>query len=241
MCHPEIILEQGKKSVSSVLIAFGRLIRGRPTMHRLETSPERQTISWDPFPDLFLLHCLPSIVCFLKPPFFSPSAKSLLLLWLSHIGCSNDKRPDRGRERRFGTPVPSNEKWGCLFLRILTPAVFHTGCFVVIAPPQNCLGSGVKVNAEKGGKEKGWPLQSLSFKSSSRLLKPDLKEVAWFSLCLFHKAYFWILMLWDQAGDTWGEKESKQTSLVVQWKQVQSLVQEDPTCHRATKPVGHNY
>lgn len=134
MYHPEIILEQGKKSVSSVLIAFGRLIRGRPTMHRLDTSPERQTISWDPFPDLFLLRCLPSIVWFLKPPFFSPSAKSLLLLWLSHIGCSNDKRPDRGRERRFGTPVPSNEKWGSLFLRILTPAVFHTGCFVVIAP-----------------------------------------------------------------------------------------------------------
>ena len=40
------------------------------------------------------------------------------------------------------------------------------------------------------------------------------------------------------------------TSLVVQWlriclpmqgTQVQSLVQEDPTCHRATKPVHHNY
>ena len=40
------------------------------------------------------------------------------------------------------------------------------------------------------------------------------------------------------------------TSLVVQWlrmrlsmqaTQVPSLVQEDPTCHRATKPVRHNY
>ena len=41
-----------------------------------------------------------------------------------------------------------------------------------------------------------------------------------------------------------------QTSLVVQWlriyppmqgTQVQALVQEDPTCHWATKPVHHNY
>ena len=40
------------------------------------------------------------------------------------------------------------------------------------------------------------------------------------------------------------------TSLVVQWlrirlpmqgTQVRALVQEDPTCHRATKPVCHNY
>ena len=40
------------------------------------------------------------------------------------------------------------------------------------------------------------------------------------------------------------------TSLVAQWlrvhlpmqeTQVRALVQEDPTCHRATKPVRHNY
>ena len=40
------------------------------------------------------------------------------------------------------------------------------------------------------------------------------------------------------------------TSLVVQWlriylpmqgTRVQALVQEDPTCHGATKPVHHNY
>ena len=40
------------------------------------------------------------------------------------------------------------------------------------------------------------------------------------------------------------------TSLVVQWLrirlpmqgiQVQALVQEDPACHRATKPMRHNY
>ena len=40
------------------------------------------------------------------------------------------------------------------------------------------------------------------------------------------------------------------TSLVVQWlriclpmqgTRVQALVQEDPTCHKATKPVHHNY
>ena len=42
----------------------------------------------------------------------------------------------------------------------------------------------------------------------------------------------------------------RRTSLVIQWLRiclptegtwVQSLVQEDPTCHRATKPVCHNY
>ena len=42
----------------------------------------------------------------------------------------------------------------------------------------------------------------------------------------------------------------KGTSLVVQWlriclpmqgTQVRSLVREDPTCHRATKPTSHNY
>ena len=48
-----------------------------------------------------------------------------------------------------------------------------------------------------------------------------------------------------------GEKKGgRRTSLVVQWlrihlpmqvTQVWSLVWEDPTCHRATKPVHHNY
>ena len=45
-------------------------------------------------------------------------------------------------------------------------------------------------------------------------------------------------------------KTSAGASLVVQWlrirlplqgTQVRALVQEDPTCHRATKPVHHNY
>ena len=29
--------------------------------------------------------------------------------------------------------------------------------------------------------------------------------------------------------------------LPMEGTRVQSLVREDPTCHRATKPVGHNY
>ena len=42
----------------------------------------------------------------------------------------------------------------------------------------------------------------------------------------------------------------EETSLVVQWlriclpiqgTRVRALVREDPTCHRATKPVHHNY
>ena len=46
------------------------------------------------------------------------------------------------------------------------------------------------------------------------------------------------------------EKKKKGTSLVAQWlriclpmqgTRVQSLVQEDPTCRGATKPVSHNY
>ena len=45
-------------------------------------------------------------------------------------------------------------------------------------------------------------------------------------------------------------KPTEGTSLVVQWlrihlpmqgTRVQSLVQEDPTCRRATKPMRHNY
>ena len=46
------------------------------------------------------------------------------------------------------------------------------------------------------------------------------------------------------------KKQEKWASLVAQWlricllmqgTRVQSLVQEDPTCHGATKPVHHNY
>ena len=33
----------------------------------------------------------------------------------------------------------------------------------------------------------------------------------------------------------------KKSHLPMQEKQVQSLIWEDPTCHRATKPMGHNY
>ena len=47
-----------------------------------------------------------------------------------------------------------------------------------------------------------------------------------------------------------GKKEPYGASLVAQWlrirlpmqeTRVQALVQEDPTCRGATKPVGHNY
>ena len=50
--------------------------------------------------------------------------------------------------------------------------------------------------------------------------------------------------------DSWVKNCAKGTSLVVQWlriclpmqeTRVRSLVWEDPTCHRATKPVCHNY
>ena len=53
-----------------------------------------------------------------------------------------------------------------------------------------------------------------------------------------------------QEGKTYGLKETKQDFLVAQWlriclpmqgTRVQSLVQEDPTCHGATEPVRHNY
>ena len=46
------------------------------------------------------------------------------------------------------------------------------------------------------------------------------------------------------------KKSTNRASLVVQWlrihlpmqrTQVRALVWEDPTCHRATKPMGHNY
>ena len=52
------------------------------------------------------------------------------------------------------------------------------------------------------------------------------------------------LIAWAFKNGSWG------TSLMVQWlrirlpmqgKRVQSLVWEDPTCRRATKPVRHNY
>lgn len=182
-------------------------MRGRSTMHRLENSPERQTGNGIHF--LISSFSAVSLVVsgFLNLFFFSPSAKSLLLLWLTHIWHSSDKRPDRGRERRFGTAAPSNEKWGSLSLRILAPAVFHIGCFAASAPTTKLPGVWGESKCKKGdGKEKGWFPQSLCFKSSFLFLKPELKEHSWVSLCLFHNAYFWILMLWNQAGDTWGEK-----------------------------------
>ena len=37
------------------------------------------------------------------------------------------------------------------------------------------------------------------------------------------------------------KKKKKKICLLVQETRVQSLIQEDPTCHRATKPVSHNY
>ena len=48
----------------------------------------------------------------------------------------------------------------------------------------------------------------------------------------------------------WSSKLSGEASLVAQWLRIHlpiqetwvpALVQEDPTCHGAAKPVGHNY
>ena len=53
-----------------------------------------------------------------------------------------------------------------------------------------------------------------------------------------------------QVESKWIKKDIPGTSLVAQWLRiclpmqgtgVRALVREDPTCHRATKPVHHNY
>ena len=82
-----------------------------------------------------------------------------------------------------------------------------------------------------------------------------LGSYPWFSLSLsilhHHSLHFdiWITKTACWITDLRGKTESG-ASLVAQWQrsrlpmqetQVQSLIQEDPTCHRATKPVHHNY
>lgn len=205
MCHPEIILEQGKKSVRSVLIVFGRLIRRRSTMHRLENSPERQTILWIHFLNSSFSAVSLVLSGFLNLLFSVHQPKaSCFCDWITSGIQMTRGQTEIGRGglelqlHQMKNEGPS-DFW---LLQFSTQAAL-----LPLSPPQNCLGSGVKVNAEKGErKEKGWFPQSLSFKSSFPFLKPELKEFSWVSLCLFHNAYFWILMLWDQAGDTWGEK-----------------------------------
>ena len=62
-----------------------------------------------------------------------------------------------------------------------------------------------------------------------------------YHMVVFHKKNYFILLL---------QKDTCQSSLVAQWlrirlpmqgTQVRALVQEDPTCRGATKPVRHNY
>ena len=59
--------------------------------------------------------------------------------------------------------------------------------------------------------------------------------------------YFWKCTV---RKESWGSAEKKKASLVAQWLSihlpmqgtlVRALVQEDPTCHGATRPVSHNY
>ena len=67
----------------------------------------------------------------------------------------------------------------------------------------------------------------------------------------WHRSYLWLQGTWDFFLKKKIKKNVQNwTSLVVQWlrihlqmrrTQVWSLVQEDSTCYRAAKPLGHNY
>lgn len=214
-----INLGQGKRSVSSVLTVFGRLIRSRGwTCWRpaqVEDQPRKTnnfmgSISWPLSSPLS-----PSTVWFPESPFFSPPAKCHSLLWLSHIWGPNDKRPEteseeKKKEGRGGLVPPLTTAAPLSPCSEVWLLQFSTGAALLpLLPPQNCLGPGVKVNGEKGeGEKKEWFPQSLSFRSSFLLLKAELEGFSWVSLYLFHNAYFCILTEWDQAGDTWGKKYS---------------------------------
>ena len=52
----------------------------------------------------------------------------------------------------------------------------------------------------------------------------------------------WILGKRENSGmDGWGFPGGSLVKNPMQETGVRSLVQEDPTCHRATKPMRHNY
>ena len=117
-------------------------------------------------------------------------------------------------------------------------------------------------SAHTGNKQTGWhelirfPLGQFSFSYFTNTWPAHL---FWGLMLLVHFAGFQVL------GHGWKtlhhgccpgyciQKDFKglcRTSLVAQWlrirlpmqgTRVRALVQEDPTCHRETKPVGHNY
>ena len=103
--------------------------------------------------------------------------------------------------------------------------------------------------------EKAWNAASSDFQVSHWLQRelwrgPSIVEILklWISVLI-------LIFLWQKWGMLIVKKKKKKkwdpgTSLVVQWlriylpmqrTQVRALVQEDPTCHGATKPVCHNY
>lgn len=154
MCHPEIILEQGKKSVSSVLIVFGRLMRGRSTMHRLENSPERQTGNGIHFL-ISSFSAVSLVVSGFLNLFFSvhqPKA-SCFCDWLTSGIQVTRGQTEVGRgglelqlhQMKNEGPSPS-EFW------LLQFSIY--AALLPVPPPQNCLGSGVKVNAKKETEKK---------------------------------------------------------------------------------------
>ena len=72
----------------------------------------------------------------------------------------------------------------------------------------------------------------------SRRISREIWNLIWFLKCSQN-------LRWVHSGQSQSEQG---TSLVVQWlkstsagTRVRSLVQEDPTCHGATKPMSHNY
>ena len=77
-------------------------------------------------------------------------------------------------------------------------------------------------------------------------------ETLWDNRCLllFEGIKIRGNLLWSNTWLTYSQRALLGTSLVVQWlrirlpmqgTRVQALVWEDPTCHRATKPMHHNY
>ena len=82
------------------------------------------------------------------------------------------------------------------------------------------------------------------------------KTIFWKDMCtpIFIAALFTIAKTWKQpkrpSTDEWIKKMWCRASLVAQWlgiclpmqgTWVRTLVREDPTCHRATKPMHHNF
>ena len=87
----------------------------------------------------------------------------------------------------------------------------------------------------------------------TKILTPEEKELMKEIEERLKKNSNWCLqrdLWWHSNKNNCYLKSNQRTSLVVQWLRihlprqeawVQSLLREDPTCHRATKPVRHNY